>query len=259
MGPLPQLIDEIAATGANAVRLLPDPDVTAGEMDALLARAHQHEMITYISPCLSGCNLDREDYLNWFSNPDMRQTLGRHERNLVIDALAEVDFDDPTRWEGAARHAISRIREAGYTSPMCIMSNQFGRDLTTTLERGESIAASDPLRNTMLCWQAYWGDSGYYQRKHGMSLHAAFERLSTLPFHVQAGILRFTDGSEEMDYSAVMADAEQFQIGWMWWHWCDFPNRLTDNRRLDGLNALGHTVIETDPNSIQNTSRRACF
>jgi len=50
----------------------------------------------------------------------------------------------------------------GYEVPLTVTAKQFGRDLPSLFEYGEEILASDPLDNTFLGWQAYWGTSGYY-------------------------------------------------------------------------------------------------
>jgi len=117
--------------------------------------------------------------------------------------------------------------------------------------------------DTIVGWQAYWGNSGVYQAAHKMSLVEGVRRSAAVGFPMQLGIDLYADPGDVMDYPQVMAEAERHQLGWLWW---DFWNRwdsLGNNASLDGtaaqLTEAGRVVVQTDPNSIAHTARKACF
>ena len=127
------LVDRIAASGANAMRMLPNLDqLSLSDVDAILARAAGHGLIVYLSPG------DR----SWFLEQDVRKALTRYTPYLVLDAFQEPDYDDPARWEQDATAAVTALRDAGYREPLCVVANLFGRNLR---ERAEAlIAIADP-------------------------------------------------------------------------------------------------------------------
>jgi mannan endo-1,4-beta-mannosidase len=253
-GSWPAMVDEIATTGANAVRVLPNLEqLDVAMVDTILTAITGHDMIIFISPG------DR----TWFGREDVRTMLGRHEAWLIVDAFQEPDYDDRARWRTEALAAVAEVRGYGYRVPITVLGNQYGRDLPSVLMTGAEIAAADPAGNTILGWQSYWGSSMFYQGEYGMSLTEGIQMAAQQAFPIQSGILNVTDGaSETMDYASVMAAAEAGEIGWLWWDWYnpfDFMNnQLTEDGTFAGMNALGTEVVTSDANGIDATARKAC-
>lgn len=247
------LVDRIAASGANAMRMLPNLDqLSLSDVDAILARAAGHGLIVYLSPG------DR----SWFLEQDVRKALTRYTPYLVLDAFQEPDYDDPARWEEDATAAVTALRDAGYREPLCVVANLFGRDLPSALERGPRVVAADPLHNTLIDWQAYWGESGYYQRHYGMTLEEALGKVRAASFPIQLGLTSDADPGDPMDYAKVMALAEQGGVSWLWWNWYGPFGppvfNLTEDGTTAGLTAIGDEVVRTHADSIERTSVRAC-
>src|SRR4029079_12189312 len=103
--------------------------------------------------------------------------------------------------------------------PLTVIANQFGRDLPSALQHGAEIVAADPLRNTIIGWQAYWGNSQFYQRRYGMSLTQGVQAAAQAALPNQRGIDRVTAPPETMDFGAVMTAAQATSLGWLWWDW----------------------------------------
>jgi mannan endo-1,4-beta-mannosidase len=261
------LIDEIAFTGANAIRLLPYAWITAEELGlaAVLDRAIGHGIVVILSPTDWDSDFeDSDEYQNWFIREDIQPVLATRQQSIIIEALCEVRTRDSERWIQRALYGISFMRSHGYTGTLSVISNAYGRDLPTTLEHGASVIATDPLGNTMINWQAYWGRSNWYQENdYFMTLHQAMEYVRDLNYPVQVGIIRYPDSGDEMDYLGVMADAEAFDIGWLWWDWYNpygqWGNHLTSEGTFDTLTDFAAEIVITDENSIQNTSIRPCL
>jgi hypothetical protein len=248
-----RLIDELAAGGANAVRVLPNlTQLSTTDVKNILGRIVEYGMIFYVSPG------DR----SWFLRTDVQQMLSLYESHLIVDAFQEPNYDNPARWEQEAIAAVQGLRNAGYRVPLTVITNHYGRDLPTALARGPRVVAADPLRKTIIGWQAYWGKSGYYQDRYGMTLHEAMLAVRNASFPIQVGILTEADPGDMMDYSTVVTDAQDFGVGWLWWNWYNpFGTsvfNLSHNGTLSGLTNAGREVVVHHPASIQNTAALVC-
>jgi hypothetical protein len=144
-----------------------------------------------------------------------------------------------------------------------VTANQFGRDLPSLLELGAQIIASDPLGNTVLGWQAYWSQSGYYQETYGMSLTEAVQAVASAPFPIQLGLDHITDfpSDQTADFGSLLAATDANDIGWLWWDWYNpygNENNLTEDGSATSLTPTGQTVVSSHSGSILNTSQLAC-
>jgi mannan endo-1,4-beta-mannosidase len=253
------LIDQIAATGANAVRLLPDlGQVGLQQVDALVGRAVQHGMVVFWSVYSSGAKVRARDH---WARPEVKALVHKWNAWMVVDAFQEPNYDDRARWRREAVEAVRFIRAQGYEVPITVMANQFGRDLPALLEHGAEVAAADPLGRTILGWQAYWGSSNYYQRTYKMTIAEGVAAAARAPFPIQVGLDHRTDPGETADFESAMAAAERHGLGWLWWNYYNPFWRENDLSR-DGFRArltdVGRIVIQDGPASIGRTARKAC-
>ena len=245
---------ELIKTGSNAVRILPQiGEMTASDVDRLLGQFEAAKVVVYISPG------DR----TWFNRTDIKPVLLRHEKTIILDAFQEPNYDDVARWVTDSKNAIKQVRSYGYKAPVTVLSNLYGRDLKALLSRGQEIVDSDPLRNTIMGWQAYWGVGGWYQKTQGMSLTQGVDAAALKNFPVQMGIDLNADPNQPMNYSEVMAAAQRKGMSWLWWNFWNKWDGMNNNASLDGsatnLTASGKNVVTNDVNSIQKTAKKACF
>jgi mannan endo-1,4-beta-mannosidase len=251
------LIDEIAKTGANAIRVLPNMDqLTLADLDSILARITAAGMVFNITVSTTGTA-----YRAWYARSDVKALLLKYEPWLMIDAFNEPNYDDPARWLADAKPAIAELRAAGYRVPFNVISNQYGRDLPTALTYGQELVDSDPLRNTIIGWQAYWGSSGWYQGAYGMTLEQGVQRAGQAVFPMQMGVDYYSDPGEIMDYESTMQVAQRYGVGWLWWDWYNpfgSTNSLSTNGRVAGLTSFGNVVVDTSSASISNTAKKVC-
>lgn len=250
------LIHEISDSGVNAVRILVGESLGSDDVDALLDVVAEHGMVGYITPY-------GNDNMGWLSRSDVKAVLAKHEKYIIIDAFGEPTFDDRERFLADSIASIQRVRDMGYRVPLTVTANQFGRDLPSLFELGPQIVAADPLGNTVLGWQAYWGSSGYYHQHYGMSFEQALDAIALAPFPIQLGLDRVTDypSSETADFGALMSATEEHGVGWLWWDWYNpygNENNLTENGNVDRLTATGTAVVKTHAASVQKTSKRVC-
>jgi hypothetical protein len=248
-----RVVEEMVSTGVNAVRLIPNVgQLSVSEIDRFLTIAAAARVVVFLTP--NGGN-------SWFRRSDVKTMLARHQKWLIIDAYGEAPYDDRDRWQNDVQSAIRDIRAQGYTVPLTVLANLYGRDLPSLFERGAEIIAADPLRNTVLGWQAYWGQGGWYQRRYGMSLTEGIRRSAAQPFPVQIGIDHFADPGNPMDYPAAMTAAQRDGVGWLWWDWYNPFGRtdnLTENGTAERLTDVGDEVVNDHPAGIAATAEKAC-
>jgi hypothetical protein len=248
-----KVVQGMTAVGVNAVRLIPNINtLPLSEIEQFMATAAAAKVVVFFTP---------NGGIDWFGREDVKRMFKKYEKWLIIDAYGEAEYDDRDRWQGDVTAAIRQVRSYGYTVPLVVLANRYGRDLPSLFERGPQIVAADPLDNMVLGWQAYWGKGGYYQGEYGMSLAEGIRRSSEQAFPVQIGIDKFADPGAPMDYQGAMVAAQEHKVGWLWWDWYN-PFGRTDNLTEDGtaanLTALGDEVIDTHPAGIRNTAKKAC-
>jgi hypothetical protein len=252
------LLEEIAKSGVNAVRLLVSTDtLDLDNIDRLLDVVAEHGMVAYVTPY-------GNEATRWLEGQEVRAMLAQHEKYILIDAFGEPTFDDRERFIRDSVETIREVRSWGYRVPLTVTANQFGRDLPSLFEFGAEIVAADPLHNTVLGWQAYWSQNNYYQEHYGYSLTEAVDAISQAPFPIQLGLDRITDfpSSDTADFGTLMAATETHGIGWLWWDWYNpygNENNLSEDGSAAQLTATGSSVIETHSASVQNTAERVCI
>jgi hypothetical protein len=248
------LIEQIASTGANAVRILPGVNtLTISDVDAVLTLVGQKGMVAFIDPLNGG---------DWLARSDVKTMLKKHESYLIIDAYGEPQYDDRDQWRAEAAEALQHYRDLGYLVPLTVTANQFGRDLPSLFEYGDEILAADPLDNTFLGWQAYWGQGGYYQDTYGMTLTEAVAAVVDSGLPIQMGLDHITDlPSEAADYGTLMTAAQAHGIGWLWWDFYNpygSENNLSEDGSAGYLTSTGNTVLYAHAASIAKTAHLTC-
>lgn len=249
------VIDEISASGANAVRIVAGVNtLTVDDVDDVLTLIGSRDMVAFLDPLNGG--------QAWLARADVKAMLAKHESYLILDAYGEPQLDDRERFRRESKEALRAVRALGYRVPLTVTANQFGRDLPSILQFGREILDADPLGNAFLGWQAYWGTNGYYQQHYGLSLTQAIDAIVASGLPIQMGLDRVTDPPSTIaDFGTLMTGAQANGIGWLWWDWYN-PYGNENNLSQDGtaarLTATGNTVVNTHAASIARTSRLSC-
>jgi hypothetical protein len=248
------LVDQISRSGANAVRIVTSVStLSVSNVDQVLTLVGQKGMVAFIDPLSDD---------SWLARSDVKTMLKKHEAYIIIDAYGEPQYDDRDSWFSEAVDALNYVRDLGYEVPLTVTANQFGRDLPSLFEYGEDILVADPLDNTFLGWQAYWGQGGYYQGHYGYTLTEAVDAIVASGLPIQMGLDHVTDlPSETADYGTLMTKAQQNGIGWLWWDWYNpygSENNLTRDGSAGNLTSTGNTVINSHAASISKTAKLTC-
>jgi hypothetical protein len=277
-------IDQIALTGANAVRLL--FDITPGEamhlddpanVERIIAAAAARHLVVYLTggsytwlPDPDGSY--RSSYRAWLGQDAMKAIVNRYKKWVIVDAGGENDAPNRQSWRDQVIGDILAFRAMGYTVPLVTIGPTAGRDLPAILEFGAAIEQADPLHNTIIGWQAYWGSSnwwqGYFGDQQGLSSPSSIPNgiavAATKDFPIQVGLDYRADPNEICDYQSGMRVAGENNVGWLWWayyhplEWPVWQNGLSTNGLASSLQQpYGPAVVSTGPYALA-TAVKAC-
>ncbi len=186
-------IDEVANTGANAIRIpwytdgqnwrdIPGPpsNGTPGTVDGYVTNGHLSNIIAYciskkMIPILS---IHDDSYItckdnwayfdstvmNFWTDPNVLALIETNKSHLIINLANEFDF---VRWTGSPASeltifktnysaAVNQLRQAGVHVPIMIDAPDCGQSSTELLSIAEEMNQSDSRHNLIFSSHAYW-------------------------------------------------------------------------------------------------------
>jgi mannan endo-1,4-beta-mannosidase len=173
-------IDEVAKTGANAIRIQwywhygdpARPAYTIADLDGVLARCKAAGMIPIVQLADLTCTSDPgqldSKIIPWWISPETVSVLNKHADYLVINLANEVGFYHWTGDENAAlsayvaayKAALAKIRRAGLAMPVMIDAPDCGTSLDAFTTASATLVTADPIKNTLFSVHAYWAGAG---------------------------------------------------------------------------------------------------
>jgi mannan endo-1,4-beta-mannosidase len=264
-------IPEIAKTGANTVRIFwwAGNGVPITEAEQLISRSVQAGMapILEMHDATGPGNWGKLGMiLDYYTSPEAVALIKKYEKQLIINIANEAGPDwgqDYAGYEAGYHEAIQRLRAAGIRVPLMIDASGWGRDYNVLLQEGQTLVNDDPLHNVLLSWHSYDPLSTTDITKvleQSVSLN--------LPFLVGEFANKTPPGcGAPINYQWLISEANRLQIGYIPWSWGADPAGswvnsdcwefdMTDTLAYSTLQRWGLEVAVTDPNSIQNTSKR---
>jgi mannan endo-1,4-beta-mannosidase len=243
-----QMLPEIGKTGANAIRVLLDPDISGTTLRQILTKCINEQKMYVSVGVWRG-----QDF---FFRSDIKPVLLEFEDNIILHGFGEPNYEttpDDARWKSESINVINRFRQAGYKAPIDIQTTTFGRDPNPIIRSGQVVFDADPLRNIIFGCQMYWGD--WYTGLYGMTIAQGCQRFATLNYPVQVGACP----SDCNDDCGRQAWDESYKngLGCMWWSWTGDEFELSGNGNFNNLTADGQYVVNTSQYSITKTSVRS--
>jgi mannan endo-1,4-beta-mannosidase len=243
-----QMLPEIGKTGANAIRVLLDPDISGTTLRQILTKCITEQKMYVSVGVWRG-----QDF---FFRSDIKPVLLEFEDNIILHGFGEPNYEttpDDARWKSESISTINRFRQAGYKAPIDIQTTTFGRDPNPIIRSGQVVFNADPLRNIIFGCQMYWGD--WYTGLYGMTIAEGCQRFASLNYPVQVGACP----SDCNDDCGRQAWDESFKngLGCMWWSWTGDEFELSGNGNFNNLTADGQYVVNTSQYSITKTSVRS--
>lgn len=241
------MIDEIAATGANTIRLELRSNTTAAQLRAALDKIVGYGMVAVLMYWESDvtCQADTAGFkvalTRWTDT--WKSVLGdaKYKANIVLNVANEWgDVDANDTFGTTYRDAITKLRAAGYQFPLMIDAAHCGQDYSVFANRGATkIFEADPYRNVIFSTHAYWNYTG------SSAIDAAINAVQSqsVPFvWGEFGQANFqADSGHATDHRYLILRAEQLGIGYTAWSW--YGNG-TEAKALD-MRQPGETAVLT--------------
>lgn len=282
-------IDEMAKTGANAVRMtwyidssqkswrgsILESVRTQGHLENMLKRCRKNRMIPILTihDHQQSCNLVNWQFFNdriaaWWKKPDVVSLINNNSDSLIIN-LANEYGDVSASYENNYNALIKSLRQAGVRVPIMIDAPVCGQNTAGLVSMSHNLLAADSLHNLIFSVHSYWGE-GFPNGKATVA-----EIRSQLDGAVNAGIclvLGEVANSQvgppayqcsEIDlkdmYPEVLTEACKRNIGWLAWAWdqdCD-PNRnMSQNPAMpsfDHLTPYGTDIVNNPVYGLKTT------
>ena len=255
---------QIAKSGANVLRLV---WTTEGDLETL-EQSFENSLNQGMIPMVELHDATGKMELvpkmvDWWVRPEVVELIERHKKWFILNIANEPGTDDVTRSEFVEtyREAIDRIRGAGIKVPLVIDASDWGKDEEMILDTWRELRDHDPLKSVMFSVHTYWVEDQQERLDHLMEQVVEQE----IPFLFGEGPQAYGyDCESEFPWRDLIRQGQEKQVGWIAWSWGyqnngDCPGRFdmtTDGVYGNWENEWGEGLVETDPNSIRNTSIR---
>jgi len=182
------------------------------------------------------------------------------QEDYVIVNIANEPFGNnvpASAWIDQHIEAIQRLRAAGLTHTLLIDAANWGQDWEQImLNNASSVAAADPLNNTMFSVHMY---QVYQNRSTIENYVSSFLNTHRLPLIV--GEFGADHQGENVDEDSILAVAEEYGIGYLGWSWSGNSAEvatldITNNFNVNSLSSWGDRLIN-GANGIRATAQVA--
>lgn len=263
-------LPEIAKTGANVVRLAwlsaaDNPRATAANLDALISNCIAAGMIPM--PELHGATgkwEKLEKQVDYWVSPEVLRVLKKHEAYLLVNIANEAGDGTVTdeQFKAGYAQAIARMRQAGLRCPLVIDAANWGQGIDILQANAPYLIDQDPLHNLLFSVHMWWTapDGATDRIKQEIAESVSLD----LPLIVGEFAPMGVGCARSIDYTTIMAECQDKQIGWLAWSWglvdngdCPLMDMTSNTAKglFAGLTGWGLEVAVRDKNSIKNTAR----
>lgn len=263
------IIEQIAKTGANGLRIVSTVNTKPDDLDAAVTSSIANGMIPMIE-CHSATGKweKLDDCVNYWLRPELVALVKKHERWLLLNIANEagnvVSRDD---FVSGYTSAIKRLRAAGIRVPLIIDGTKWGQEYDMLLDEADTFTAADPLNNVMVSAHAYWIGSEEERKNHYRTI---IRRVTAekIPFVMGEGPQPAGYDCSASPYQWAMTELHKAEIGWLTWSWGMMPNGdckqnsafdvTRDGKFGNWKTEFGRQAAVAHPASIARTSRRPC-
>lgn len=273
-------MDEIAQTGANAVRMVwywSNPGASVyynyAALDSAISKCVQHKMIAIIELHDFTCGEDAnklEYGSGWWTNSFVFPILKKYKQSVIVnianEALKVNWTSNPTAslatYKTTYQNIITKLRNVtGFDFPLMIDAPDCGQnaDAFITNNTAKDLIAHDPLHNVIFSGHAYWygfanNDSAQMAAKINNIVNAE------LPFVLGEIANQQDDVSRcqyNLNYQSLLNYCELQKVSWLAWTWDrdDCPNRqLTTNGLFANLTSYGSDIVNNSTYGLLSKS-----
>lgn len=274
-------LDQIAQTGANAVRL---PWYASGNpalyadyvyLDSAISKCIQLDMIPIIELHDQTCQNSTANLIalaNFYTYPPVQEIIQKYKHSLILNVANEALF---VNWTGNAAQAtqdfqttyqtiIQTLRNADIDVPIMIDGPDCGTNLDVLAAVGPSLIANDPNQNLIFSAHAYWyayanNDSLTYLNKINNALNA------NIPF-IMGEVANLQDDQQlcqyTLNYKPLLRICQTKKVGWLAWSWDNdgCPQRqISSTGNYANLTTYGNVIVNHPTYGIKNTAKRSKY
>lgn len=258
-------MDEIAATGANSVRIV--WETTSGSPQVLRASIERAVELGVV-PMVelhdeTGSNdTNGPTRLAQYYVDDLLEVLQDFEPYLLVNIANEWGdyFSTAESWVQAYRPAISVLRDAGVNHTIVIDANDYGQRGATIVQNGQALLDYDPQHNILFSTHMYQA----YENPQVILDVIRGAQNARLPLIV--GEFGYQHGERNgqpipVPYEVMIDEAARVGVGYLAWSWTgnsDYVGYLdmSVNGSAAELTGWGDDIIN-GLNGIRSTSQRA--
>ncbi|ALC18858.1 cellulase family glycosylhydrolase [Streptomyces pristinaespiralis] len=219
-----QALKDIKALGANSVRVV----LSTGDQ---WTRNDAADVADIVAQCKANrlvCVLEAHDTTGYGEAGaavplsravdywiDVQAALKGQEKYVILNIGNEPYGNSGySAWTSGTTDAIKRLRAAGFDHTLMVDAPNWGQDWSFTMrDNAAGVFAADPDRNTVFSIHMY----GVFDTATEVRDYLNRFVTSKLPIVVGEFGDAHSDGNPDED--AIMATAEQFDVGYMGWSW----------------------------------------
>lgn len=261
--------DEMAAVGANAVRVVWLPSGTGEELDRVIGNAISAGLIVVVEqhqPYFDGEELPIDDptipdrTVEYWTSDEILPVLEKYEASIIFEFGEKLgDLDEVEDWASRFEDMIPRFRSAGIRVPLALDAPYGGANLEAFVEGAFRVLDADPIDNSIWSVEA-WGGSTEDRAARLRSIHEA-----GIPFFLSefSGFESNECPMYPTDIGLLLSTMQDLDVGWFAWSWGGVSNSgcegegaldMTTDGHIGGLTGWGLEVAQTDANSIAKTA-----
>jgi mannan endo-1,4-beta-mannosidase len=215
-------LDNIAAYGANVVRIVWQTNATGGT-PALLQRIIRHAVELKLVPLVELHDVtggtSNQDLLNmvaYYTSAPVKQILLQFEAFLLINIANEWSGND---FRGGYTAAVAAMRAAGINHTLIIDANGFGQNAASIMTDGAALLAADPQHNLMFSvhmYEQYANNTGGHAK-----ITSTLQSAVTAQLALVVGEFGWEAGNPltPIDAAFIMSECVRLKLGYLGWSW----------------------------------------
>jgi len=263
------VIEEIAKTNANSLRIVTTVRSNPDDIDAAVGSAIANGMIPMVE-CHSATGKWENLPLcvDYWLRPDVLAVVRKHERWILLNIANEAgNFVGREDFVSDYKDAIARLRAAGIRTPLVIDGTKWGQEHDMLLDEAPTFIAADPLKRIMVSAHAYWIGSEEERKDHYRTIIRR-TLAENIPFVMGEGPQPAGYNCTPSPYQWAMDELNKAEIGWLTWSWGMMANGdckensafdiTRDGKFGNWKTDFGRQVAVDHPASVAKTSRRPC-
>ncbi len=269
---LPFVMADIAATGANAVRIPVTSYFSEERIKQYIALCKQHKLVcvlTNVSTYGYGDNVGFDNWSSvWSSWSNLAGVLKGTEDYVIIDVASGPTGNSATNnYLGFTETGILLLRLAGIKNQLMISGANWGQDWENIMRNNaEYLFAKDSLKNVIFSVHMYEA----YNNPSAIRSYLKSYLDRQLPIMIsEFGPVRRDRTNEylspytntDVDEDAIMQISKELGVGYLGWSWSGYTTKFTDlnmvtNFDPNQITTWGNKLVNSE-NGIKATAKLA--